>query len=231
VASGPDQPPAGPSRLAGSLARHRWVTAAGMTATIAAVAGGGLALARHGSSPGPPEECGLVPCAAALPASVQSGGDGSASAPATAAPTAAQRASTPSSPAPSPTSPAPPAAAREAAPPPDQLASAGPVSVPEPRSSCTTVIAFIARGTLSPVRCTVTDVARQQHSRHWSGHPGSGAAGQASGRTHGQLRAGQSDHDGWLRSWLGGWESQGWSGGGWSGGGWSGQHGGWPGGR
>ena len=76
MASGPDQPPAGPSRLAGSLARHRWVTAAGMTATIAAVAGGGLALALHDSSAGPPKECGLVPCAAALPASVQTSGDG-----------------------------------------------------------------------------------------------------------------------------------------------------------
>ena len=80
MASGPDQPPAGPSRLADSLARHRWVTAAGMTATIAAVAGGGLALALHDSSAGPPKECGLVPCAAALPASVQTSGDGSASA-------------------------------------------------------------------------------------------------------------------------------------------------------
>ena len=95
VASGPDQPPAGPPRLAGSLARHRWVAAAGMTAAIAAVAGGGLALALHDSSPGPPKECGLVPCAAALPASVQTSGDGSASAPATAAPTAAQRAPAP----------------------------------------------------------------------------------------------------------------------------------------
>ncbi|PZS38847.1 MAG: hypothetical protein DLM62_11495, partial [Pseudonocardiales bacterium] len=91
MANHPGQPAQGPGRLAGSLARHRWITAAGMTATVAAVAGGGVALAFHDSSAAPRQECGLVPCAAALPASVQSGGtgpasgDGSASTPATAA--------------------------------------------------------------------------------------------------------------------------------------------------
>jgi hypothetical protein len=255
VASGPDQPPAGPPRLADRLARHRWVAAAGMTATIAAVAGGGLALARHDSSSGPPKECGLVPCAAALPASVQSSGDQSASAPAaTAAPTAAQRTATPPGPAHSPTSPAPSEAVPGAAPPdaapPDAVppaavppadwpASAVRVSVPEPRASCTTVIAFTAQGaTSAPVRCTFTVVAVGQH-RSWdgSGHPGSGAAGQDSDRTGGQLRSGRSSHDGWRSDWLSrgwsgnGWSRGGWSGGGWSGGGWSGQHGGWPGGR
>ena len=263
MASGPDQPPAGPPRLADSLARHRWVVAAGMTATIAAIAGGGLALALHDSSSGPPKECGLVPCAAALPASVQSSGDESASASAATAPTAAQRAPTPPGPARSPTSPAasktapgaaPPAAAPpEAAPPADRPASAERVSVPEPRASCTTVIAFTARGaTSAPVRCTFTVVAVGQHrSRDGSGHSGSGAAGQDSDRAARQLRSGWSSHDGWLGSWLGdwlspgwsgkgwsgkGWSGKGWPGGGWSGGGrsgagWSGQHGGWPGGR
>ncbi len=111
MASGPGQPPGDPPRPGDSLARHRWVTAAGMTATIAAVAGGGLALAFHDSSPGPAKKCGLVPCAAALPASVRSSGTGLASVPATAAP----RASTPS---PAVPSPAPPV-------------SAEPVSAPE----------------------------------------------------------------------------------------------------
>jgi hypothetical protein len=234
VTSGPDQPPAGPARLVDSLARHRWVAAAGMTATIAAVAGGGLALALHDSSSGPPKECGLVPCAAALPASVQSSGDQSASAPAATAPTAAQRA-TPPGPAHSPTPPAasktaPGAAPPEAAPPADRPSSAERVSVPEPRASCTTVIAFTARGATSvPVRCAFTVVALGQHrSRDGSGHPGSGTAGQDSDRAGPQLRSGRSSHDGWLGSWLSDWLSRGWSGNGWSGGGWSG--GGWSGG-
>lgn len=242
MTSGPGQPPAGPPRLADSLARHRWVTAAGMGATVAVVAGGGLALALHDSSPGPPTECGLVPCAAALPAAVQSSGGGPASAPATPAPTAARRAATPSSPVPSPTPPASSATAPQAAAPPDRLASATPVSVPEPRSSCTTVIAFVARGTLSPVRCTFTDAARQQRSRDWAGHPGSGAAGPGTSRAAGQQGPAQGSHDGWLSGWRsrgwsgGGWSRGGWSGGnwpdgGWPGSGWSGQHDGWPGGR
>jgi hypothetical protein len=275
VASGPDRPPAGPSRLAGRLARHRWVSAAGMTATVAVVAGGGLALALHESSSGPPKECGLVPCAAALPASVQSTGDESASAPATAAPTASKRTATPPSPVASPTtspaaSAAAPGASTPGAPAPGASAPAGPgmagpgaapgsaagaapsagppafagrVSVPEPRSACTTVIAFTARGALStPVRCTFTVVAvRHRRSRDGSGHPGSGPAGQHSDRAGGQLRLGRSSHDGRLGSWLSGWLSRGWSGAGWSGGGWPGggqsgggwpgQRGGWPGGR
>jgi hypothetical protein len=249
VTSGPDQPPAGPPPLADSLVRHRWVTAAGMGATIAAVAGGGLALALHDSSPGPPKECGLVPCAAALPAAVQSSGGGPASTPATPAPTSARRAATPSSPVPSPASSA---TAPQAEAPPDQLASATPVSVPEPRSSCTTVIAFVAGGTLSPVRCTFTDAARQQRSRDWPGHLGSGAAGPDTSRAAGQPGSGQGSHDGWLSGWLsrgwsgggrsggswsggswsgGSWSGGSWPGGSWPGGGWSGQHDGWPGGR
>jgi hypothetical protein len=249
VASGPDQPPAGPPRLAGSLARHRWVAAAGMTAAIAAVAGGGLALALHESSPGPPKECGLVPCAAALPASVQTSGDGAASAPAPAAPTAAQRATAPPGPAHSPTSPGAPAPARgtappeaappeaapsEAAPPADRPASAEPVSLPGPRASCTTVIAFTARGTLStPVRCTFSAAVRQPRTRDGSAHPASWAAGQDGDRAGGELRPGRRSHHGWQASWLSDWLSRGWSGTGWSGGrrpggGWSG--GGWSGG-
>jgi hypothetical protein len=254
VASGPDQPPAGPSRLADSLARHRWVAAAGMTATIAAVAGGGLALALHDSSPGPPKECGLVPCAAALPASVQTTGDAAASAPAATTPTAARRASTPPGPAPSPASPpasapasapAPGTAPPEAEPRAARPASAEPVSVPEPRASCTAVIAFTAGGTLStPVRCTFSAAVRQPRTRDGSARPASWAASQDGDRVGGQLRPGRSSHHGWA-AWLSDWLSRGWSGsgwsggrrpgGGWSGGGWSGggqwgQHGGGPGG-
>ena len=239
MASGPDQPPAGPPRLAASLARHRWVAAAGMTATIAAVAGGGLALALHDSSSGPPKECGLVPCAAALPASVQSSGDESAGPPAAVTPTAARRSAPPPGPAPSPTSPAaspaaPGAAAPEAALPADRPASAERVSGPETRASCTTVIAFTARVAAgAPVRCTLTVAAVGQHrSRDGSGHPGPWAAGQDSDRAGGQLGSGRRSHDGWLSDWLSrDWSGSGWHDGGWSGGGWSGQHGGWPGGR
>jgi hypothetical protein len=266
VASGPDQPPAGPSRLAGSLARHRWVAAAAMTAAVAVVAGGGLALARHDGSAGPPEQCGLVPCAAALPASVRSGGRESAGAPATvvprAAPTATQRAAAPPLPVASATAPAASAAAPGAAPgsvtpgsgapgsgapgsgaPAGRPASADRVFVPAPRSSCTTVIAFTARGPVSaPVRCRFTVAAvRQQRGRDRSRHPGSGLAGQDSDRVGLQLRSGRSSHDGRLGSWLSGWLSRGWSGArwsgagrpgvGWSAGGWPGQRGGWPGGR
>jgi hypothetical protein len=257
VPSGPDQPPAGPPRLADSLARHRWVAAAGMTATIAVVAGGGLALVRHDSSSAPPKECGLVPCAAALPASVRSSGAETATAPAATAPTTAQRATTPPGPTHSPTAPAasataPGAAPPEAAPPADRPAAAERLSVPEPRASCTTVIAFTAREvTSAPARCTFTGVAvGQQRSRDGSGHRGSWAAGLDSDRARDQLRSGRSSHDGWLGNWLSDWLSRGWSGGGWSdggssgggsggggsgggwsGGGWSGQHSGWPGGR
>ncbi len=112
-----------------------------MTATVAAVAGGGLALAFHDSS-SPPKDCGLVPCAAALPAAIRTSAAGPASRAATAAPTAVQRASAPPSPAPS-----PPATAPEAAAPlpsagpttgltsPTVPVSARPVSRPQPSSS------------------------------------------------------------------------------------------------
>ena len=252
MASGPGPPPAGPPGLADILARHRWAAAAGMTAAIAAVAGGGLALALHDSPPGPPKDCGLVPCAAALPASVQSSGGGPASAPATTAPTAAQRATTPPgsarSPAPARSAPAretaPPQAAppaerpAAAAPPAERPAAAEPVSVPEARASCATVIAFTAGGTLStPVRCTFSAAVRQLRTEDGSGHPGSQAASQDGARAGGQLRPGRSSHHGWQVGWLGDWLSRGWSGsgwpggdrpgGGWSGGNWSGS--GWSG--
>jgi len=55
---------------AASLIRHRWLTAAGMTATVAVIAGGGLALARHEPPAGQHRDCGLVLCSAALPGSV-----------------------------------------------------------------------------------------------------------------------------------------------------------------
>lgn len=109
---GPDQPEPSPRRLADSLARHRWITAAGLTATIAAVAGGGVALAFRDGAPHVAADCGLVTCAAALPVSVRSGGTGpasgagSASAPAKAAPVGAQRAPALSAP-PTPAAPAP----------------------------------------------------------------------------------------------------------------------------
>ena len=124
MASGPGQPAPGPGRLADSLARHPWITAAGLTATVVAVASGGVALALHDSSSRPGRDCGLVSCAAALPAAVRSSGTGpvsgtgSTSTPAAAAPPVTQRASTPAGPA-SPTVPV----------------SAKPVSVPEPFSS------------------------------------------------------------------------------------------------
>jgi hypothetical protein len=93
-----------------------------MTATVAAVASGAVTLAFHDSSSRPGRDCGLVACAAALPAAVRSSGTGpvggSTSPPAAAAPAATQRASTPAGPA-SPTVPV----------------SAEPVSVPEPFSS------------------------------------------------------------------------------------------------
>jgi hypothetical protein len=55
---------------AASLIRHRWLTAAGMTATVAVIAGGGLALARHEPTAGQHRDCGLVLCSATLPGSV-----------------------------------------------------------------------------------------------------------------------------------------------------------------
>ena len=154
MARGPGQPAPGPARLTDSLARHRWITAAGMTATLAAVAGGGAALAFHGGSVRPPKGCGLVPCAAALPASVRSGdsgpaggagpaggpgpatGTGAASAPATAAPTAVRQPSAPPSLAPSPPAPVsarpvspPPVSARPVSPPPVSAAVSPPPAV------------------------------------------------------------------------------------------------------
>ena len=63
------QPPSRPGPAIDSLLRHRWLTAAGMTATIAAMAGGGVLLAQHETGGGQPRDCGLVPCTATLPPS------------------------------------------------------------------------------------------------------------------------------------------------------------------
>ncbi len=110
-----------------------------MTVTLAAVGGGGAALAFHGSSTRPQKDCGLVPCAAALPASVRSGRTGPASAPATAAPTVARPSSAPSSPTPSRPAPVaiqPVSAQRVPAQPASaQPAPAAPASRPGPFSS------------------------------------------------------------------------------------------------
>jgi hypothetical protein len=110
---------------------------AGLTATMAAVAGGGLALAFSGGSAGPDRACGLVHCTAALPASVRTSAAGPGSGPAsgrpsaTATPAVTRRApAPPSSPLPSPAATAPEAAApRRAGPPPE------PVSFPAPVAS------------------------------------------------------------------------------------------------
>ncbi len=47
-----------------------------MTATVAAMAGGGVLLAQHETAGGEPRDCGLVPCTATLPPSVTSGTPG-----------------------------------------------------------------------------------------------------------------------------------------------------------
>ena len=135
MVSGAGRP--GPGRLADSVARHPWVTAAGLTATIAAMAGGGVALAFSGGSARPAQDCGLVPCTAALPASVRTSaagpgsGPGSGRVPATATPTLTRRApAPPSSPLPSSAATAPEAAAPHRAGPAPE-----PVSFPAPAAS------------------------------------------------------------------------------------------------
>ena len=72
------QPPSRPGPAIDSLLRHRWLTAAGMTATIAVMAGGGVLLAQHETGGGEPRDCGLVPCTATLPPSATSGAPGHA---------------------------------------------------------------------------------------------------------------------------------------------------------
>ena len=114
-----------------------------MTATVTAVAGGGVALAFHGSSAGPVRDCGLVSCAAALPAAARSGGTGPAngtgpvSTPAAAPPAAAPPTAT------QPTATQPTATQRASAgggtASPTVPVSAEPVSVPQPFSSPATV--------------------------------------------------------------------------------------------
>jgi Cellulose binding domain len=70
MVSGCKPPDGEPRGASGSLIRHRWLTAAGTPATVAAMAGGGLVLLRHQPAAGPHRDCGLVPCSATLPRSV-----------------------------------------------------------------------------------------------------------------------------------------------------------------
>ena len=81
MASGPKPPDGEPGSAPGSLIRHRWLTAAGTTATVAAMAGGGLLLLRQQPAAGPHRDCGLVPCSATLPRSVTASATGPAAAP------------------------------------------------------------------------------------------------------------------------------------------------------
>lgn len=78
MASGPNPPDGEPGGPVGSLIRHRWLTAAGTTATVAAMAGGGLVLLQHPPAAGPGRDCGLVRCSATLPSSAMSAGTGPA---------------------------------------------------------------------------------------------------------------------------------------------------------
>ncbi len=80
-------PPGGePRGASGGLLRHRWLTAAGTTATVAAMAGGGLVLLRQQPAAGPHRDCGLVPCSATLPRSVTASATGPAASPGPARP-------------------------------------------------------------------------------------------------------------------------------------------------
>lgn len=123
-----------------------------MTATVAVVAGGGLALAFHESPARPAKDCGLVPCAVALPAAVRSSGSGPAGEPAPTAPPAGQHTSTP---------PAPPATAPGATSP----VSAEPVSAPDPFWSSAPV-ASSAGQAVSPDRAVGVSYEITQDSQH-----------------------------------------------------------------
>jgi hypothetical protein len=114
MASGSQPPDGQPSGAPGRLIRHRWLTAAGTTATVAALAGGGLALVQHPPAASLHRDCGLVPCSATLPSSV------------TASATGPPRAPAPARPAPARPAPARPAPARSASarPAPDPARSA-----------------------------------------------------------------------------------------------------------
>jgi len=81
MVSGCKPPDGEPRGASGSLIRHRWLTAAGTPATVAAMAGGGLVLLRHQPAAGPHRDCGLVPCSATLPRSVTASATGPATAP------------------------------------------------------------------------------------------------------------------------------------------------------
>ena len=81
MVSGPAQPDGEPGGTGGSLIRYRWLTAAGTTAAVAAMAGGGLVLLRHPPAAGPHRDCGLVWCSATLPRSVTASATGPAASP------------------------------------------------------------------------------------------------------------------------------------------------------
>ncbi len=81
-----------PGRAGGvpaTLIRHRGLTAAGMAATVAAVAGGGLALLQP-TPTGQRHDCGLVLCSATLPRSVTATGTGAPRDPGSSRPTPAR---------------------------------------------------------------------------------------------------------------------------------------------
>lgn len=88
MTSGPDRLDGEPSGPSSSLIRHRWLTAAGTTATVAAMSVGGLALIKHPPATGPRRDCGLVRCSATLPSSVRSAATGTARAPGSPGPAA-----------------------------------------------------------------------------------------------------------------------------------------------
>jgi hypothetical protein len=81
VVSGSAPPDGQPRGVSGSLIRHRWLTVAGTTATVAAMAGGGLVLLRQQPAAGPHRDCGLVACSATLPRSVTASATGPAASP------------------------------------------------------------------------------------------------------------------------------------------------------
>lgn len=88
MVSGSAPPDGQPRGAASGLIRHRWLTAAGTTATVAAMAGGGLLLLRQPPAAGPHRDCGLVPCSATLPRSVTASATGPAASPGPARPAA-----------------------------------------------------------------------------------------------------------------------------------------------
>ncbi len=86
MVSGSKPPDSEPRGASGGLIRHRWLTAVGTTATVAAMAGCGLVLLRQQPAAGPHRDCGLVPCSATLPRSVTASATGPAASPGPARP-------------------------------------------------------------------------------------------------------------------------------------------------